>query len=99
GAPDHAGIRSETRVETNRAFPTNQFRQRRGKVWEPQVVLEPDAVQKRMRETVDYMIKPAAFQRGRVILLIIRQTGARLSEVIEMTVGGYRNAQHTGRAL
>src|SRR5260370_6455504 len=26
-APDHAGIRGETRAETNRAFPTNHFRQ------------------------------------------------------------------------
>jgi hypothetical protein len=33
GAPDHAGIRSETRAETNRAYPTNHFRMRRGKVW------------------------------------------------------------------
>ncbi len=59
GAPDHAGIRSETRAETNRAYPTNQFRQRRGKVWEPQVVLEPDAVQERMRKTIDYMVQHA----------------------------------------
>jgi len=99
GAPDHAGIRSETRAETNRAFPTNQFRQRRGKVWEPQVVLEPDAVQERMRKTIDYMIQHATFQRDQVILLLVRQTGARISEVIEMTVGGYRSAQHAGRAL
>ncbi len=99
GAPDHAGIRSETRAETNRAFPTNQFRQRRGKVWEPQVVLEPDAVHQRMHQTIDYMIQHATFQRDRVILLIIRQTGARLSEVISMTVGGYRHARHPGRAL
>lgn len=99
GAPDHAGIRSETRAETNRAFPTNQFRQRRGRVWEPQVVVEPDAVQERMRQTVDYMIQHATFQRDQVILLLIRQTGARISEVIEMTAGGYRAARHAGRAL
>jgi site-specific recombinase XerD len=99
GAPDHAGIRSETRAETNLAFPTNQFRQRRGKVWEPQVVLEPDAVQERMRETVDFMIQHATFQRNQVILLLVRQTGARISEIIEMTAGGYRTAQHAGRAL
>src|SRR5260221_164274 len=99
GAPDHAGIRSETRAETNRAYPTNQFRQRRGKVWEPQVVLEPDADQERMRQTVDYMIQHATFQRDQVILLLIRQTGARISEVIEMTAGGYRAARHAGRAL
>jgi len=99
GAPDHAGIRSETRAETNRAFPTNQFRQRRGKVWEPQVVLEPDAVQERMHKTIDYMIKHATFQRDQVILLLVRQTGARISEVLEMTAGGYRAARHAGRAL
>ncbi len=99
GAPDHAGIRSESWQETNRAFPTNQVRQRRGKVWEPQVVLEPDAVQQRMREAIDFMVLHAAFQRDQVILLLLRQTGARLSEVIEMTVGGYRSAHRAGRAL
>src|SRR5258708_5087795 len=99
GAPDYAGIRSETHAETNRAFPTNQFRQRRGKVWEPQVVLEPDAVQERMRKTIDYMVQHVTFERDQVILLLLRQTGARLSEVIEVTVGGYRNAPRAGRAL
>lgn len=99
GAPDHAGIRGETWSETNRAFPTNQFRQRRGKVWEPQVVLEPDAVQERMRKTIDFMVQHVTFERDQVILLLLRQTGARLSEVIEVTVGGYRNARRAGRAL
>lgn len=99
GAPDHAGIRSETRAETNRSYPTNQFRMRRGKVWEPQVVLEPDAVQERMRKTIDYMVQHATFVRDQVILLIIRQTGARLSEVLDMTAGGYRAARHPGQAL
>ncbi len=99
GAPDDAGIRGESWQETNRAFPTNRFRQRRGKVWEPGVVLEPDAVQQRMHATIDFMVKHATFQRDQVILLLLRQTGARLSEVIEMTVGGYRNARHAGQAL
>jgi len=99
GAPDDAGIRGESWQETNRAFPTNRFRQRRGKVWEPEVVLEPDAVHQRMRSTIDFMVKHATFQRDQVILLLIRQTGARLSEAIEMTVGGYRNARHAGQAL
>ena len=88
-----------TRAETNRAFPTNQFRQRRRKVWEPQVVLAPDAVQERMRKTIDYMVHHAIFMRDQVILLLIRQTGARLSEVLEMTAGGYRAARHPGHAL
>jgi integrase len=99
GAPDHADIRSETHKETNQAYPTTFFRQKRGKVWAPEVVMEPDAVQERMRKTINYMIKQAPFQRDQIILLLLRQTGARLSEIVEMTVGGYRNAHHGGRAL
>ena len=99
GAPEHAGIRGESWQETNRAFPTNTFRQRRGKIWKPEVVLEPDEVQERMRETIDYMALHATFLRDQVILLLLRQTGARLSEIIEMTVGGYRAARKAGRAL
>jgi len=99
GAPDHAGIRGETHQETNQRYPTAFFRQKRGKVWEPEVVMEPDAVQERMRKAVDFMIQHATFQRDQVILLLLRQTGARLSEVIEMTVGGYRKTRHAGRAL
>ena len=99
GAPDRAGIRGESWSETNRAFPTSTFRQRRGKVWEPQVVLEPDEVQQRMQETIDFMVQHATFQRDQVILLLLRQTGARLSEIIEMTVGGWRTARRAGRAM
>src|SRR5216110_171100 len=99
GAPDHAGIRSETHQETSQAYPTTFFRQKRGKVWAPEVVMEPDAVQERMRQTIDFMITHTTFLRDQVILLLLRQTGARLSEIVEMTVGGYKNAHHVGRAL
>jgi site-specific recombinase XerD len=99
GAPDHAGIRSESHQETYQAYPTAFFRQKRGRVWEPHVVMEPNAVQERMRQTIDFMIQHIPFQRDKIILLLLRQTGARLSEVIEMTVGGYRRACHTGQAL
>ena len=99
GAPDHAGIRGESHQETNQAYPTTFFRQKRGKVWTPEVVMEPDMVQERMRQTIDFMIEHATFHRDKVILLLLRQTGARLSEIIEMTAGGYRNAHHLGRAL
>ena len=98
GAPDHAGIRGESHQETNQAYPTAFFRQKRGKVWAPEIVMEPEAVQERMREIIDFMIEHASFHRDKVILLLLRQTGARLSEIIEMTAGGYRNAYHTGRA-
>ena len=99
GAPDHAGIRGESHQGTNQAYPTTFFRQKRGKVWAPEVVMEPEAVQERMRRTIDYMVEHATFKCDQVILLLLRQTGARLSEIVEMTVGGYRNAHHAGRAL
>jgi len=99
GAPDHAGIRSETRAETDQAYPTTFFRQKRGKVWTPEVIMEPDEIHERMRKTIDYMIKHTTFQRDQIILLLLRQTGARLSEVIDMTIGSYRKACHAGRAL
>jgi hypothetical protein len=99
GAPDHAGIRSETHQETHQAYPTTFFRQKRRKVWEPEVVMESDVVQEQMRKTIDYMVQHAPFQRDQVILLLLRQTGARLSEVVEMTAGGYRKAQHAGRSF
>lgn len=99
GAPDHAGIRNESHQETNQAYPTSFFRQKRGKVWTPEIVMEPEVVQARMHKTIDYMVEHATFKRDQVILLLLRQTGARLSEIVEMTVGGYRKAQHAGRAL
>jgi hypothetical protein len=99
GAPNEAGIRAETWSQTHRAYPTNHFRQRRGRVWEPDVVLEPEVVQERIAATIDFMVRHAPFLRDQVILLLLRQTGARLSEVLEMTVGGYRAAHHAGRAL
>jgi len=99
GAPDHAGIRGESHQETDQAYPTTFFRQKRGKVWTPEIVMEPEAVQERMRRTIDDMVEHATFKRDQVILLLLRQTGARLSEIVEMTVGGYRNARHAGRAL
>jgi len=99
GAPDHAGIRSESHLETNLAYPTSFFRQKRGKAWEPNVVMEPDDVMLHIRQTIDFMIKRATFQRDKVVLLLLRQTGARLSEILELTAGGYRKAAHHERAL
>lgn len=99
GTPDHAGIRGESRQATHQAYPTAFFRQKRGRLWEPSVVMEPDEVQERIRTALDFMIAHATFQRDRVILLLLRQTGARLSEIVEMTVGGYRKACHAGQAL
>ncbi len=52
-----------------------------------------------MQKTIDFMVRHAPYQRDQIILLLLRQTGARLIEIVELTVGGYRNARRAGRAL
>ncbi len=92
GAPEHAGIRSESWHETNR-FPTAFFRQRRGEVWKPNVALTSEQIQQRMNADLDWMTLHAPTQRDRLVFMILRETGARLSEVLTMTAGGYRKAK------
>lgn len=98
GAPDHAGIRSESWKDTHRQ-PTGFFRQHRGRVWEPDVVMEPDEVQQKMREAVNWMVEQAPTLRDQIVLLLLRTTGARLSEVLGLTAGGYRKASHSCQAV
>jgi integrase len=98
GAPDHAGIRSETWARTN-TIPTAFFRQKRGEPWKPQLALEPALVLQRVRSAIDTMIAHAPTQRDRVILLLLNHTGARLSEILGMTAGGYRKIQHAYKAM
>jgi hypothetical protein len=91
GAPEHAGIRSESRLENTR--PTAFFRPRRGEAWKPDVTLTSEQVQERMNADLDWMTVHASTQRDRLVFLILRETGARLSEVLSMTAGGYRRAR------
>lgn len=98
GAPDQAGIRGESQAET-RHYPTGFIRQYRGQVWEPQLAMEPDAIQDQMRQAVNWMIQQAPTLRDQVVLQLLRTTGARLSEILSLTVGGYRHAGHTCQAL
>ncbi len=92
GAPEHAGIRGESWQETNE-HPTAFFRQRRGEPWKPDVSLTSEQIQQRMNTDLDWMTRHASTQRDRLVLMILRETGARLSEVLSMTAGGYRKAK------
>ena len=92
GAPDHAGTRSESWHETKRQ-PTAFFRQRRGEPWKPDVTLTSEQIQERMNTDLDWMTRHASTQRDRLIFMILRESGARLSEVLSMTAGGYRKAK------
>lgn len=92
GAPDHAGIRSESWHETNER-PTAFFRQRRRELWKPDVALTSEQIQERMNTDLDWMTQRASTQRDRLIFMLLRETGARLSEILSLTAGGYRKAK------
>jgi site-specific recombinase XerD len=91
GAPDHAGIRSES-WEESRRHPIAYFRQGKRKQWQPKIALESAEVRERMWNALVYMTAHAPTQRDKVVLLLLRHTGARLHEILGMTVGGYRKA-------
>jgi site-specific recombinase XerD len=98
GAPDHAGIRSES-WEESRRHPVAYFRQGRRKQWQPKIALESAEVRGRMWNALVYMTQHAPTQRDRVVLLLLRHTGARLHEILGLTVGGYRKATGPLNAL
>jgi integrase len=97
GAPEHAGTRDETQEESWKR-PTAYFRQKRGLPWKPALALEPELVLRRVRDTIASMIRLAHTQRDRVILMLLNETGARLSEILGLTAGGYRKDKHACRA-
>ena len=97
GAPDRAGTREETWQETNNQ-PTAYFRLKRGKPWQPEVALTSEQIQQRMNKDLDWMMSHASTQRDRLVFLLLRQTGARLNEILSLTAGGYRKAKGPYRA-
>lgn len=98
GAPDHAGIRSQS-WEESRRHPVAYFRQGKRKHWQPKIALESAEVRERMGNALVFMTQHAPTQRDKVVLLLLRHTGARLHEVLGMTVGGYRKAAGPLNAL
>lgn len=98
GAPDHAGVRSES-WEESRQHPVAYFRQGKRKQWQPKIALESAEVRERMWNALLYMTNHAPTQRDKVVLLLLRHTGARLHEILGMTAGGYRKAQDPFSAL
>lgn len=92
GAPDHAGTREEDWQETNQR-PTAFFRQRRGELWKPDSRLSSEQIQKQMNTDLDWMTMHTSTMRDRLVFMILRETGARLSEILSMTAGGFRKAK------
>lgn len=98
GAPDHAGIRSESR-ERSRRQPTAFIRYPHAREWKPDLRKELADVRSGIHQVLDAMIQSEALScREKIMLELLRNTGARLHEVVGLSVGGYRNHGIAGQA-
>lgn len=91
GAPDHAGIRSESRAASARQ-PVGFF-QVRVQPLEPPVARDSESTRLAILAGVRYMIDHAP-AREAVILRIMLESGARVSEVLGLTAKGLRMAHN-----
>jgi integrase len=91
GAPDRAGIRSETRAETAQE-PVGFFQVKRQPL-EPAVARDAEPIRMVILAGVRYMIDHSA-SRESVLLRILLESGARVSEVLSLTAGGLRQAHN-----
>lgn len=91
GAPDYAGIRSESRPDSARQ-PVGFFQVKRQPL-EPPVARDAERTRLAILAGVRYMIDHAP-PRESVILRMLLESGARVSEVLALTAGGLRRAQN-----
>ena len=89
GAPDVAGIRGETHGQSKRR-PVGYFRLP-ATVWSPDFPMEPAEIRTHLYRALVHMIRMrrGITRRDRVILLLLLLTGARVGEIVRMTMGGY----------
>jgi len=98
GAPDQAGIREETR-EQSRRRPTAFLRHSKAQEWKPEMRRELADVREGMHTVINALLDSKQVSpREKAVLELLQNTGARLHEVILMTVGGYRNEGIAGQA-
>lgn len=98
GAPDHAGIRGETR-ERSRRQPTAFIRYPKAREWRPDLRNELADVRMGIHKVLDAMVEcPHISCREKIVLELLRNTGARLHEIVGLSVGGYRNEGIAGQA-
>jgi integrase len=98
GAPDHTGIREETQ-EQSRRRPTAFIRHPENQGWKPNLRRELADVREGMHKVLDAMLDSAKISpRERAVLELLQNTGARLHEIVLMTMGGYRNEGVAGQA-
>jgi len=94
-APDVAGIRGESRSRTAQQ-PVGYFRRKRN-VWNPPVAREAEVIRVLIVAACLWMSDHAAL-RDQLIIRILLESGARLHEVLGLSVGGYRRGRsmHVG---
>ncbi len=98
GAPDHAGVREETR-EHSRRRPTAFIRQHQAQEWKPEVRKELADVRQGIHDVINAMLDSESVSaREKAVLQLLQSTGARIHEVASMTVGGYQNEGIAGQA-
>jgi hypothetical protein len=88
GAPDHAGVRSETH-EQSRRRPTAFLRQYQAQGWKPEVRKELADVRQGIHAVLDAMLESSEVSvREKAVLSLLRTTGVRIHEIVLMTVLG-----------
>jgi site-specific recombinase XerD len=98
GAPDHAGVREETHEQSQRR-PTAFIRHRNAQGWQPEVRKELADVRQGMHEVLDALLDSQQVgAREKAVLELLQTTGARIHEVVLMTVGSYQNQGIAGQA-
>jgi site-specific recombinase XerD len=98
GVPDHAGIRGETR-ERSRRQPTAFIRYPKAREWKPDLRKELADVRGGIHRVLDAMIECRQIPcREKIVLELLRNTGARLHEIVGLSMGGYRNEGFAGQA-
>jgi hypothetical protein len=96
--PDQAGIRGETR-EQSRRRPTAFIRQPTAQEWRPELRKELADAREGMHKVLNALLDSKQVSpREKAMLELLQNTGARLHEVVLMTVGGYRNEGVAGQA-
>src|SRR5258708_5807497 len=98
GAPDHAGIRGETRGRSRRQ-PTDFIRYPKDREWKPDLRKELADVRMGIHKVLDALMEcPDVSCREKIVLELLRNTGARLHEIVGLSIGGYRNEGVAGQA-
>src|SRR5260370_26883415 len=98
GAPDHAGIRGETQ-ERSRRQPTAFIRYPKAREWKPDLRRELADVRVSIHRVLDALVECREIScREKIVLELLRNTGARLHEIVGLSVGGYQNEGIAGQA-